>query len=727
MQRLKFLGQCLKCIAGLVVAIAFFYSTIGVAPAVAIPFKSDRTEVQLVSEMSHIQPGQPFSVGLHFKPSPGWHTYWRNPGDSGAPTRVNWTLPAGFIATELIYPYPERLPIGPLVNFGYKGESLLLTEITPPSDLTPGQSVLLTAKVSWLVCEVECVPEDATFRLELPVTAAPPTPDSTWKTRFEQTRRALPQPSPWQASFRSEPETWLLRVNAPELQQGEVQQVSFFPDQDGVIRNAAEQAVTVDDQGLLLQLVKGSQTQLETLSGVLVIRSGLGGAVDSQAVAIAATPETTGSQAIQPRSSVPVGRALGLALLGGLILNLMPCVFPILCLKALGVAQKAQQSPKQARLHGLTFMLGVLASFLVLVSVLLVLRGLGQQIGWGFQLQSPLFVLILIYVLFAVGLNLSGVYVVGASVMGLGQGLANRAGYAGEFFTGMLATVMATPCAAPFMATAITVALTQPPIVAIAIFLSLGLGLGLPYLLISCLPGLRRYLPKPGAWMETFQQFLAFPIYGATAWLVWVLALQTGTDGLAIALTGLLLIALAAWFYQKTQNSRQPWRRVSLIGALGAFILALTLAPVVERMAAIAPQTTQSDAATITWKPYQPEQLAALRESGQPVFVNFSAAWCVSCLVNERVALSQPEVLAAFKQKRVALVKADWTNRDATITEALSKFGRSGVPLYVLYPQGLDRGEPMILPHVLSPATIRDALTQVSPAAEWPLDVDVHS
>ncbi len=692
-------------------------------PAWAKPFKSQRTEVQLISEVKTIQPGKPFWVGLQFKTRPGWHTYWRNPGDSGAPTQVNWTLPSGFKAGELVYPYPEQMPIGPLMNFGYKSESLLLTEIKPPANL-PNQSVMLRAKASWLVCEVECVPEEATFALTLPVTPKPPTVDSTWVNAFAKTRQALPQPSPWKVTFQQEQNNLLLRVDAPKLQAGQIEQVSFFPYQDGVITNASVQTVGFDDKGLTLRVARGYQTTLDKVEGVLVLREKLDTQTKTQAFSIAAQAAeapVANSPASNPATvQSSLWHTLLLALLGGILLNLMPCVFPVLSLKALGIAQKAQQSPQQARMHGVAFTAGVLMSFAAVVGVLLILRGLGQQIGWGFQLQSPAFVLVMAYVLFAVGLNLSGVFVVGASIMGLGQGLASKSGYVGEFFTGVLATVMATPCTAPFMATAVSVALTQPAPVAIAIFLTLGLGLALPYLVISFTPAVRRYLPKPGAWMETFEQLLAFPIYGAVAWLLWVLTLQTGTDGLAVALAGLLLIAFAGWLYQKTQMTRQLWRRVCLVGSLSTIVLALTLTPLLGNSPAPSSQainsqtTNPSKAQGLAWQPYTPERLEALRQSGQPVFVNFSAAWCVSCLVNERVALNQPEVIAAFQQKKVELVKADWTNRDTAITKALSKFGRSGVPLYVLYPRGLDRGEPVILPQVLAPAIVQDALKQVS-------------
>jgi thiol:disulfide interchange protein len=394
-----------------------------------------------------------------------------------------------------------------------------------------------------------------------------------------------------------------------------------------------------------------------------------------------------------------------LALLGGIALNLMPCVFPVLFLKAFNIVQRSAESPKQVRLGAIAFTAGVLVSFAVVAGLLLLLRGVGQQIGWGFQLQSPGFVLLLAYLMFAVGLSLSGVFVFGASFMGMGQKFTTHAGYWGEFFTGVFATVVATPCTAPFMATAVGVALTQPAVIAIAIFQLLGLGLALPYVILSLLPAVQQRLPKPGAWMETCSQLLAFPMYATTAWLVWVLTLQTGSSGLAVASTGLILIAFAAWLHQKTRLVAQQGQRLGTIAAIALVSLALTLTQLPSPTAV--PQTTPTSG--LPWQPYSPTTLATLRQSGKPVFVNFTAAWCITCQVNEQVAFNQPETIAAFQLKGVTPLKADWTNRNATITQALESFGRSGVPLYVLYPTS-STADPIILPQLLSPGDIQNAI-----------------
>ncbi|MEC4818636.1 MAG: protein-disulfide reductase DsbD family protein [Scytonema sp. PMC 1069.18] len=674
----------------------------------ANPVKTPHVQAQLVSEVNTIQPGQPFWIGLHFQIKKGWHTYWKNPGDSGAAPTITWTLPTGFSAGELVYPYPKRLSFSGLMNFGYDDEVMMLSQITTPESLSRNQPVQLNARADWLVCEKECIPENGTFSLTLAIAESIPTINTQWAKQFEKTRASLPQDSPWQSSAYINGETLVLEVNANQLQSGQIEEVAFFPYEDGIINNAALQKASFDEDGLTLQLERGNRGDVNQVSGILVLQETLNGQIAKQSFAIATpvgTPTTTQASNTTP---LPVWQVLGFALLGGIFLNLMPCVFPVLSLKALNVFQKSSLSKQEVRFRGIVFTAGVLASFIILATVLLLLRSLGQQIGWGFQLQSPVFVTLMAYLMFAVGLSLSGVFVFGASLMGLGQNLAGRNGYVGEFFTGVFATVVATPCTAPFMATAIGVALTQSPIVAISIFILLGLGLALPYLLISFLPGLQKILPKPGAWMETFAQVLAFPMYAATAWLVWVLSQQAGSTGVAAALFGLVLISFAAWLHQKTQIISGWRRRFGSITALVVLGFALTLA---QLPTSVDPniansQTQQTSSNSLTWQSYTPEKLAQLRESGKPVFVNFSAAWCITCVVNERVALNQPDTIAAFQAKDVALLKGDWTNRNNTITQALAAFGRSGVPLYLLYPANSDT--PQILPQILSPQEVQN-------------------
>jgi len=704
-------------------AIAILSSAIVSFPhlAWAQPSQPENAQAQLISEVKTIQAGKPFWVALQLKLRPEWHVYWKNPGDSGSAASIQWNLPPGFQAGELVFPYPKRIPVEPLMNFGYEDEVYLLTQITPAAQVA-SSPITLRAQAEVLVCKLECIPEQKTLTLTIPVANTVPTKDPAWTDALTRTRQAHPQPSPWESSFAMDDKDLTLFVNAPGLAAGQLKQVEFFPNKDGIIQNAAPQRLTVGQERITLQIERGYQEKQDLVEGLVVIQEVSDGKTNSQAFAIQAKPQSaTAAPSSANNTEVanfPIWQALLLALVGGVVLNLMPCVFPVLSLKVLTIAQQSQHNPRQARLSGFAFTAGVLASFALVAGVLLVLRSLGQQIGWGFQLQSPVFVLVMAYVLFAVGLSLSGVFTVGASIMGLGHSLTAKPGYGGEFFTGVLATVMATPCTAPFMATAVSVALVQPAPVAIAILLTLGLGLALPYLIISLTPALRRFLPKPGAWMETLQQVLAFPMYGAAAWLVWVLTLQAGTNGLAIALVGIILIGFAAWLHQKTQLSKTLWRRVGLVGSLAAIAIVLTLTPLVNTTtpssSSTQANTQASSANNSVWIAYTPSQLDKLRQSKQPVFINYTAAWCITCLVNERIALSQPEVLAAFQQKGVALVKADWTNRNADITQSLSNFGRSGVPLYVLYPAGLDQTKPVILPQVLTPDLVRDALASVS-------------
>lgn len=692
-----------------IIALTFSVSTIFLTPksAQANPVKTDNVQLQLVSEVQSIQPNQPFWVGFHFKINKGWHTYWRNPGDSGMPTTVEWKLPKGFKVGEIVFPYPKRFPVGSLMNFGYKDEVTLLTKITPATTKV-NTPIQLQAKVDWLVCKEECIPETGTLKLQLPVSSSQPSVNTQWANIFNQTRKSIPQASPWEVAADVKGEELILRVKATNLQAALIKDVAFFPDKDGVITNAAPQKSTFDTNGLTLRLQRGNLDKLNQIAGVLVLQEQLDKQTVSQSFAIKTTvgatapaTKTTGTQ------TSSIWQVMLLALLGGIALNLMPCVFPILSLKAFHIVRRSQDSPKQVRLGAVAFTAGVLASFTVIVIVLLVLRGLGEQVGWGFQLQSPVFVTLMAYLMFAIGLNLSGVFIFGANLMGFGQGLAARSGYVGEFFSGVFATVVATPCTAPFMGTAIGVALTQPPLIAIAIFEMLGLGLALPYLVIGFTPKLQKILPKPGVWMETFQQLLAFPMYGATAWLVWVLTQQAGTTGLAAASFGLILISFAAWLYQKTRLVGNWGQRLGTIASLIVLGFSLTVA----QLANIDDSSVISQGGNL-WQPYTTAKLAELRQRETPIFVNFSASWCISCLVNERTTLSQPETIAAFKSKGVALLKGDWTKRDGEITQALESFGRSGVPLYVLYPKS-QSAQAIILPQKLSISDVVNALEKV--------------
>jgi thiol:disulfide interchange protein len=414
------------------------------------------------------------------------------------------------------------------------------------------------------------------------------------------------------------------------------------------------------------------------------------------------------AQADESETSVPV--LLLLAVLGGLILNLMPCVFPVLSIKAMSLVEQAKKHPAIVRTKGVVFAAGVIGSMLCLAAVLLALRAGGEQIGWGFQLQSPLFVTLMVYLLLAVGLNLSGVFELGGTLAGIGDGLTQGDGYRASFFTGVLTTLVATPCTAPFMAAAVGAALTKPPMVALCIFAALGFGLALPYLLLSFAPWLRRALPKPGAWMDTLKQIFAFPIYASAAWLLWVLAQEASSIGLGAALAGAILIAFAAWVYQKSKSGSTRGRVAALVTATLAVLLAIVL-PVrfADVAAASSGVSARGARAADEWQPYDAAQVAKLNAARRPLLVNFTASWCLTCLVNERNAFADSAVQQVFRNKGVTLMKGDWTNRDPAITRALAAFGRAGVPLYLAYNSKPGSSEPVILPQLLTPGVVLSA------------------
>ncbi len=547
------------------------------APTVKTPAPPGppRVAVSLLSETASIEPGASFWVGLRQRIAPGWHTYWTNPGDSGEPPTMDWALPAGWEAGPLVFPQPERMPVGPLMSFGYTTEVVLLTRLTAPAGLPTGTPVTLRGHAAWLVCEKICIPEEADVTLTLPVAAGKPAPGAGAAV-IEQTRRAVPGPSPWPASLRATPETVTVSVAAPGLEPSRIAEVVFFPGRWGVMDHAAVQDVTIGRDGITLRAARGllPEGPASDLDGVLVIRERLDQGLVSQAFAInaVATNGATGP-------SLSLLAAMGLALAGGLILNLMPCVLPVLSIKALALVGQAEDSPGTVRRHGLAYTAGVLICFAALAGGLLALRAGGAQIGWGFQLQSPLVVTALAYVLFALGLSLSGYLVIGGRLTGVGHGLAARPGYTGSFFTGALATVAATPCTAPFMGAAVGYALTQPPAAALAVFEALGLGLALPFLALSLVPAWRRLLPRPGPWMTRLSQALAFPLYASVAWLVWVVSRQAGPDGVALVLVGLLLIAFGAWLHHAARGAAPRWRRAATGVALVSAAAAIALAP----------------------------------------------------------------------------------------------------------------------------------------------------
>ena len=660
-----------------------------------------RVTVSLISDAASIEPGSTFWVGLRQRIAPGWHTYWINPGDSGEPPSIEWKLPEGFAAGPIVWPRPERLKVGPFMSFGYEHEVVLPIQLTAPTSLATGAPVTLGGHVSWLVCEKICIPEEADVALSLPVAAGPPAPSDT-APAIEHARRSVPTPSPWAASLSATPETVSIRVAAPDLAAERIVEAWFVPMRWGVIDYAAPQTLAIERRGITLRAARGQLPNgtASDVDGVLVIQERLDQGSVTQAFAVRAAVAGAAAGA----GGITLAAAIGLALAGGLILNLMPCVLPVLSIKAIALVVHGQSHPSVVRRHGFAYSAGVLASFALLAGVLIALRAGGAEIGWGFQLQSPLVVTALAYVLFALALSLSGLLVIGARLTGVGHGLASRSGYSGSFFTGALATVAATPCTAPFMGVAIGFALSQPAVVALTVFEAVGLGLALPFLTLSLVPAWRRFLPKPGRWMERLRHVLAVPLYGSVAWLVWVASRQTGAEGAAAVLAGLVLIVLAAWLHRGIRSASERWRQPSVALALGCVAAAIALGP----LAASSASSVAAPSRGARWESFTPERLADLRAKGTPVFVNATAAWCITCLVNERVALHSPAVADAFARKGVVYLKADWTSKSPKIAALLESFGRSGVPLYVVY--GKTAANPQVLPQILSERTLIEAV-----------------
>jgi len=680
---------------------------------------TDNVKARLVSETDAIAPGQSVWVALEFNIRDGWHTYWRNPGDSGQATSLAWSLPPGFSAGAIVWPTPHRFELPPLVNYGYANHAVHLVEVTAPKDLKPGGTVALKAKATWLVCSDVCIPEDANLSLNLPVQAMDAAADHADAALFAAARSELPMPQPAPSNARLQDGQLVITLGKTWGQAlSQIESLAFYPYDEGSIEYGAPQIFKRSGDSVELSVKAGYQPPRgDAVRGVLVATERNGGG--DAAVPMEITAAFNGSAvSLTDSDAAPAGapalpKLILLAIFGGLILNLMPCVFPVLSIKAIGLVEQAKKHPAAVRAKGLVFAAGVVSSMLCLAAALLALRAGGEQIGWGFQLQSPLFVTLMVYLLLAVGLNLSGVFEVGGGLAGVGDGLTRGDGYRASFFTGVLTTLVATPCTAPFMAVAVGAALTQSPLVALVIFASLGLGLSLPYLTLSFAPWMRRALPKPGAWMDTLKQVFAFPMYASAAWLLWVLAQQTSSMGLGAALAGAILIALAAWAYQKSKFSGPGGRVTAITTAILAVAVAVLLPLRFADVASASARGSTAGAAADAWLPYDAARVAEINAAGRPLLVNFTASWCLTCLVNERNAFGDSDVQEIFRAKGVTLMKGDWTNRDPAITTALSSFGRAGVPLYVVYNARLGSREPLVLPQLLTAKIVRDAFADL--------------
>jgi thiol:disulfide interchange protein/DsbC/DsbD-like thiol-disulfide interchange protein len=687
---------------------------------------TDNVKARLVSEVTSIGPGQAFWVALELDIRDGWHTYWRNPGDSGEATKLSWRLPTGFTASDIVWTTPHRFEIAPLVNYGYAKHAVHLVQITAPKDLPAGAPVALAAKASWLVCSDVCIPEGADLQLRIPVSAQAGGIDSASAALFTTARGEVPSAQPAATTARIQGDQLVIALGTEwGATLSQIKSLAFFPYDEGGIEYAAPQTLKRTKDAVELSMKIGYQPpKAGAIRGVLVATEQNGTASEAVPIEIAADFSGVGAAQVkagprfaplaapnkEPEHSLPV--LMLLAILGGLTLNLMPCVFPVLSIKAINVVEQAKKHPAAVRAKGLVFAAGVIGSMLCLAAVLLVLRAGGEEIGWGFQLQSPLFVTFMVYLLLAVGLNLSGVFEIGGGLAGVGDGLTRGDSYSASFFTGVLTTLVATPCTAPYMAAAVGAVLTQPAINALCIFAALGLGLSLPYVLLSFAPWMRRVLPKPGAWMDTLKQLFAFPIYASAAWLLWVLSHETSSFGLAAALAGTVLVGLAAWAYQKSNSSSGGGRVTVLVTAAAALLIAVILPVRFSGVAAAStPESAQARPGVDEWQPYSAARVAELSAAGRPLLVNFTASWCLTCLVNERNAFADSAVQEIFRDKKVILMKGDWTNRDPAITRALAAFGRAGVPLYVVYNSRPGSTEPLVLPQILTASAVESAFS----------------
>jgi thiol:disulfide interchange protein DsbD len=681
-----------------------------------------------------VAPGKAVWLGLKIEHQPHWHTYWKNPGDSGLPTTLSWTLPAGVLAGEIEWPTPHKLPIGPLLNFGFEGTLLLPVPLTVPAGFA-GDALEVGLHAEWLVCRDVCIPESGDFALRVPAQAA----TSGHAALFASARAAVPVTLPTvRAHARVEPDALVLRVQGlPAAWQGKA--LAFFPETPGLIQNAAmpqaqwsgaewSARVPLDAQrsaspgtlpAVLVAAGEAAGVQLQVaVSGAWPAPATTAATASTAATATAtaaavagadtpALPQAGAAALPAPPPATTLGWALLLAVLGGTLLNLMPCVFPVLSLKVLGFAGHAADRRKLLA-GGLAYSAGVVVSFVALAGLLLALRAGGEQLGWGFQLQSPVVVASLAALFTLIGLNLAGVFEFGSVLPGSWAAVRARHPLVDAVLTGVLAVAVASPCTAPFMGASLGLAMTLPAVSALAIFAALGLGMALPYLAASAWPAVARRLPRPGAWMAHFRTVMAFPMFATVIWLVWVLGQQAGIDGAAALLALLLALAFAAWALGSPTLGPAARR------ALGFFSLLCVAAALAWAAPALRHDATAAVAvpAGEPWQPWSPGRVAQAQAAGHPVFVDFTAAWCVTCQFNKRTTLADARVQAAFAERGVVLLRADWTRRDSAISAELARLGRSGVPVYALHPPGA--AAPRLLSEILSPGEVLAALEALS-------------
>lgn len=678
------------------------------------------TQIRIISEKETISSGETITIGIEENIYPDWHVYWKNPGDSGEATSVKWELENGFTISDIAWPIPQKLPYGPLMNFGYENKVVLLQELTAPDTLPEGP-ITLKVYVDLLVCSEICIPESHStwIRLNAPETIAYP-------SDIERARKLLPVEKNWDIEFYEQDAFLHLTIEGnddpifQELQK-ENASLELFVEDWGVVANGANLHISHEDGALMLKQERGEREfeAFKTFQGLLAYSNGTG---QKEAISFSAKKQVKHAPGTLDGSNHTASlsiflKAIVFAIFGGIILNLMPCVFPVLSMKALSLCKIGGEEESHAKLHGLAYTAGILISFAAIAGTLMAFKAAGEQIGWGFQLQDPSVTALLAFLLFVIGLNFAGFFEFQTGISNLGSDAAQQSGIKGSFFTGFLATLVATPCTAPFMGTAMGYALTQDILTALTIFLALGFGLALPYLLLCYIPAARNMLPKPGPWMQVFKEFLAFPMFASSAWLVWVLSQQASSESVFMTLIGMVLIAFALWMLVRGKNleARKKWFLRLVAYTILFFGLVFPLSMFSKNKLNQAPTILSAAQQSVSSQSiaYSEQTYKQVLASDAPIFVNMTAAWCITCKINEKVTLGTKKVETLFQDHNVTYLKGDWTNRDDQITRYLNKYNREGVPLYVFYgkPDGEGiRPEPVILPQILTPQIVENTV-----------------
>lgn len=655
---------------------------------------------QLVSSHYSAAPGESFHLALRTELDEGWHTYWRNSGDSGEPVQITWAVPDTLSHGDIIWPLPETIATGPIINYGFEGVPYFPVEFTISDEAIIGETLLIEADIYYLVCETLCVPESTVLSLQ--VFVGEPELNDRWNDAISIANSRSPTLGDIKGGVATDGADVVFTFNNLP-QSADVSKAHFFPFELGVVDHSSPQKLTAGESGLQIRTGAGfdwEKGEPKTAAGVL--RYYVNGEPAGQEVSVA-VGESVSIGSVKSANVSAAGLGLWGAILGafigGLILNLMPCVFPVISIKALSVAKQAHAGKSTIRREGWIYTAGVVTTFMALTAILLILKSGGEAAGWGFQLQSPKITAGLAILLFVIGLNLLGVFDIGTGLQNTGGALTEKQGWLGTFSTGALAVIVATPCTAPFMAGAVGYALAQSGMVTFAVFMALALGFAAPFLLLSYAPSVLARFPKPGPWMVRFREFLSFPMFAASIWLLWVLTLQAGEKGLLVALISILLIGFAIWLFK---NSKLISRILGAAALITALILPLYLHP----------QAVAINHANM--EPWSTQRVDELRAEGRNVFIDFTAAWCVTCQANKKVVLDRPDVQKMFEDTNTAFLVADWTNKNDVIANELARHGRSGVPLYLLYPPGHNDVSPLILPQILSKTVIEDSIKSLN-------------